>query len=162
MKHFKRLTFVLLVVALLGLSGCMKKSTDLQPMKDIIKDIGSVYSLDTSWESGGFDDQLVRGSGVIILVDKNYNTINAVLTSKSTVGMIEIEYKHKLFSDEIKIVDLSINYVNISTKISIQVNFWDSQNFGTFESLDSLLNYLATYKVTDVYNLLYDLDYIRK
>ena len=42
MKHFKRLTFVLLTVVLLGLVGCFKKEVDLNTIKTIIEYIGVV------------------------------------------------------------------------------------------------------------------------
>lgn len=162
MKHFKRLTFVLLTVVLLGLVGCVKKEVDLKPIKTIIEDIGVVYSLDTTWEANDYLESSVYGRGTIIMVDEDYKSISVVLAGANKISMIEILYDTKLFTNDIEIYDLTINYADLDKEINIEVNFWEKGKTSTFDSLVQLVNYLNTFDIKDVYNLLYDLEYIRK
>ena len=162
MRNFKRLTFVLLTVVLLGLVGCAKKGTDLKPIKTIIEDIGVVYSLDTTWEANDYLESSVHGRGTIIIVDEDYRSISVILAGANKVAMIEIWYDTKLFTNAIEIDDITINYADLKSKIKIEVNFWEDGNTSKFDSLEQLVNYLNTFSISDVYNLLYDLDYIRK
>ena len=162
MKHFKRLTFVLLTVVLLGLFGCVKKEVDLKPIKTIIEDIGVVYSLDTTWEANDYLESSVYGRGTIIMVDEDYKSISVVLAGANKISMIEILYDTKLFTNDIEIYDLTINYADLDKEINIEVNFWEKGKTSTFDSLVQLVNYLNTFDIKDVYNLLYDLEYIRK
>ena len=162
MRNFKRLTFVLLVVALLGLVGCVKKEADLKPIKKIISDIGVVWSLDTEWAENDYLESSVYGNGTIIIVDEEYKSVSVMFAGNNKVAMIEIWYDTKLLTNDIKIDDLTINYADLTAKINIEVNFWEDGNTSTFDSLEQLVNYLNTFNIKDVYNLLYDLDYIRK
>lgn len=162
MKHFKRLTFVLLVVALLGLVGCAKKEADLKPIKTIISDIGVVWSLDTEWVESDYLESSIYGNGTIIVVDEEYKSVGVILAGNNKVAMIEIWYDTKLFTNDIDIDDVTISYADLTAKINIEVNFWEDGNTSTFDSLEQLVNYLNTFEIGDVYNLLYDLDYIRK
>lgn len=162
MKHFKRLTFVLLTVVLLGLVGCVKKEVDLKTIKTIIEDIGVVYSLDTTWEANDYLESSVYGRGTIIIVDEDYKSVGVVLAGSNKVSMIEILYDTKLFTNDIEIYDLTINYADLDKEINIEVNFWEKGKTSTFDSLEQLVNYLNTFSISDVYNLLYDLEYIRK
>ena len=162
MRNFKRLTFVLLAVALLGLVGCVKKGADLKPIKKIIEDIGVVYSLDTTWEANDYLETSVYGKGSIIIVDEDYRSISMMLAGSNKVAMVEIWYDTKLFTNDIEIDDLTINYADLDKEINIGVNFWEAGSTSTFDSLEQLVNYLRTFDIKDVYNLLYDLDYIRK
>ena len=95
MKHFKRLTFVLLTVVLLGLVGCVKKEVDLKPIKTIIEDIGVVYSLDTTWEANDYLESSVYGRGTIIMVDEDYKSISVVLAGANKYQLkfcIQVHY----------------------------------------------------------------------
>lgn len=162
MRNFKRLTFVVLAVALLGLVGCVKKEVDLKPIKTIIEDIGVIYSLDTTWVASEYSESGVYGNGSIILVDEEDKSINVALAGNNKVAIIEIWYDTKLFKNDIEIYDLTINYADLNKEINIEVNFWEDGKTSTFDSLEQLVNYLNTFGIKDVYNLLYDLDYIRK
>ena len=162
MRNFKRLTFVVLAVVLLGLVGCTKKGADLKPIKKIIEDIGVVYSLDTKWDANDYLESSVYGSGTIIIVDEDYRSVAVMLAGSNKVAMIEIWYDTKLFTNAIEIDDITINYADLNAKIKIEVKFWEDGKTSTFDSLEQLVNYLNTFNISDVYNLLYDLDYIRK
>ncbi len=162
MKHFKRLTFTLVILSMFGLVGCVKKEVDLKPIKTIIEDIGVVYSLDTTWEANDYLESSVYGRGTIIIVDEDYKSVGVVLAGSNKVSMIEILYDTKLFTNDIEIYDLTINYADLDKEINIEVNFWEKGKTSTFDSLVQLVNYLNTFDIKDVYNLLYDLEYIRK
>ena len=162
MKHFKRLTFTLVILSMFGLVGCVKKEVDLKPIKTIIEDIGVVYSLDTTWEANDYLESSVYGRGTIIIVDEDYKSVGVVLAGSNKVSMIEILYDTKLFTNDIEIYDLTINYADLDKEINIEVNFWEKGKTSTFDSLEQLVNYLNTFDIKDVYNLLYDLEYIRK
>ena len=95
------------------------------------------------------------------MFDEGNRSLTAVYVSNGKIAMIEIWYDTKLFTNDIDIDDLTINYADIKAQISIEVNFWEDGNTSTFDSLEQLVNYLNTFSIKDVYNLLYDLEYIK-
>ena len=49
--------------------------------------------------------------------------LGVVLAGSNKVSMIEILYDTKLFTNDIEIYDLTINYADLDKEINIEVNF---------------------------------------
>ena len=88
-----------------------------------MKDIGVVYNLDTEWQSYNFVSVGVQGNSSFVMFDEGNRSLTAVYVSNGKIAMIEIWYDTKLFTNDIDIDDLTINYADIKAQISIEVNF---------------------------------------
>ena len=152
-------TFVFVLLAFVLLVGCEEKAST-QPLKDLIDGIETVYSLDTDYDHEEHDGNSSSGSGSIVLVNGSGETINAIYVSEKRTAMLEIDYAKKLFSDKIKVEDLTITYLDLSAELYVDVNFWDGDKTAEYESLDALVEYLSTLKIDDVRAVLLELGYL--